>query len=350
MTPRSASRLALLAVLLPVPAAAQMTWTDQTTAAAMGYCLARHPYIPRDPANPYTAEGFEILMSPGVLGAVRRNYVFNRGPVSPADPDKGQGQDCTAACRQFGLNYGTTGGRPLGYRDPSGRVTPDGVGDMASLGVRDNDYYLGGTVIAGMWGRPLNYHESDVAQADFCCCQLDAREPPPPPARACVQFETPLLVGTRFGASVGQNPGDVIFSENGITVSLADFAYAGGGGTFNEAYVDSALVPGGATQSLRTNNIVLRFDFTGLPYTASGASFRYLDFGGTENLSANDDPVIAGDIDGMAGAATGGTTVTLTPGPSGNGFRSGEAVLSGGIKTLLVGGQEFWIDSVCAEP
>lgn len=346
---RSGAFAAFVLAILAGPAPAQQTWTEQTTAAAMGYCLARHPYIPRDPANPYTAEGFEILSSPGVLGAVRRNYVFQRGPVSVADPDKGQGQDCKQACMQFGLNYGANLGRPLYYRDPSGNTVPDGIGDMASLGYRDFDWYNNQSVIAGMWGRPLNYHEADVAQADFCCCELDFASQPQP-TRACVQFEQPLIVGTRFGPSQGQNPGDVIFTENGITVTLEKFQQVNGGIGFNEAYVDGVLIPGGATQSLRTNNIAIRFDFTGLGYQPNGASFSYLDFGGSEHLAANDDAPLAGGIDSMTGMITGGTTVAVTPGASGTSSTPGKVMLAGPMKSLSVGGQEFWIDAVCAEP
>ena len=351
MTPRirSGAFAACALATLAGPATAQQTWTEQTTAAAMGYCLARHPYIPRDPADPYTAEGFEILASPGVLGAVRRNYVFQRGPTSVQDPDKGKDQNCKAACLQFGLNYGTNGGRPLYYRDPAGNTVADGIGDIASLGYRDFDFYTNRKVIAGMWGRPLNYHESDVAQADLCCCQLDTSAPQPA-ARACVQFEQPLIVGTHFGPAQGQNPGDVIFTENGITVTLVNFAQVSGGTGFNDAYVDATLVPGGATQSLRTNNIALRFDFSGLPYRAQGASFRYLDFGGSEHLSANGDPAMAADIPAMNATTTGGATVTVTPGPSGTSSTPGTVTLTGPIKVLDVGGQEFWIDAVCAEP
>jgi hypothetical protein len=349
--PGGALAACVLSILcgLPGPAMAQQTWTEQTTAAAMGYCLARHPYIPRDPANPYTAEGFEILASPGVLGAVRRNYVFGRGPVGISDPDKGQDQTCKQACMQFGLNYGANLGRPLYYRDPAGNTVADGIGDIASLGYRDFDWYNNQNVIAGMWGRPLNYHESDVAQADLCCCQLDFANQPQP-TRACVEFEQPLIIGTRFGPAQGHNPGDVIFTENGITVTLEKFLQVNGGTGFNEAYVDGVLVPGGATQSLRTNNIAVRFDFTGLGYQANGASFYYLDFGGSEHLAANDDVPLADGIDAMSGMMTGGTTVSVSPGPSGTSSTPGMAALKGPIKSLSVGGQEFWIDRVCAEP
>ncbi len=341
---------AAILVLTSLPVQAQQTWTEQTTAAAMGYCLARHPYIPRDPANPYTAEGFEILSSPGVLGAVRRNYVFQRLGASITTPDAGQNQSCDQACGQFGMNYGSSAiGRPLMYRDPAGNVVADGIGDMASLGYKDFDFYNDADVIAGMWGRPLNYQESDVAQADLCCCQLDVSAPPPP-TRACVQFEQPLIVGTQFGAASGQNPGDVVFTENGITVTVDKFLQVNGNTAFNEAQVDNLLVPGAATQSLRLNNIAVRFDMTALGYVPQGATVYYVDYGGSEHLSINDDAPIADDLAAMSGATNGGATVTVTPGAGGPGNVSGAVKIAGAMKSLALGGQEFWIDAVCAEP
>jgi hypothetical protein len=341
---------AILLSWLQSPAIAQQTWTEQTTAAAMGYCLARHPYIARDPNDPYTADGFEILASPGVLGAVRRNYVFQRLGASITTPDAGQNQSCDQACGQFGMNYGSAAiGRPLMYRDPAGNLVADGIGDMASLGFKDFDFYNDDDVIAGMWGRPLNYHESDVAQADLCCCQLDTSAPAPP-TRACVQFEQPLIVGMQYGAATGQNPGDLVFTENGITVTVEKFQQVSGNTEFNEAMIDNLLVPGAATQSLRLNNIVVRFDMTALAYMPQGATVYYVDYGGSEHLSVNDDPPIADDLATMSGATNGGAVVTVTPGTGGPGNTSGELKIAGAMKSLALGGQEFWIDAVCAEP
>ncbi|MUG92086.1 hypothetical protein F7734_06290 [Scytonema sp. UIC 10036] len=44
--------------------------------------------------------------------------------------------------------------------------------DIASLAVQDKDFYLDKTVVAGIWARSSTYQEADVAQADFCCCQI----------------------------------------------------------------------------------------------------------------------------------------------------------------------------------
>lgn len=340
-----------LTVNVPNLGHAQQTWSEQTTAAAMGYCLARHPYIARSPKNPFTAEGFEILASPGVLGAVRRNYVFQRKGAAVGLPDSGQNQTCAQACSQFGLNYGSaTAGRPLMFRDKVGNVMADGIGDMASLAYRDFDYYNNDNVIAGMWGRPLNFHESDVAQADFCCCQLDTSQPPPPKDRVCVDFEQPLLAGTRFGSVNGNTISDQIFTQNGIAVTIEEFTQASGNRSFNEAIVDTTMVPGGTNQSLRLNNVSVRFDVTGLPFVPSLAEAKYLDFGGIENLSANGDVPLVDHLENLSGGSTGGNSIALTATANGKSYLSGTIHLQGKIKDLTLGGQEFWIDQVCFAP
>jgi hypothetical protein len=160
-------------------AAAQQSglgWSEQSAAAAMGYCLARHPYIPGD--DGWTAEGFETLKSPGILGAIRRNYVFERTPGSFPGNDEGNGQTCNQACGQWGRQL-NSGAVPLRYRNSNGDITNNGIGDMASTVIFDSDFYLQQPgVVVGMIARPLTYHEADVAQADFCCCQYDASAAP----------------------------------------------------------------------------------------------------------------------------------------------------------------------------
>jgi hypothetical protein len=160
---------------LTIPAQADSNWSEISTGAAAGYCLGRHPYIAPQPGGVYTAEGFEVVTSPGVAGAVRRNYVFNRRPVDfSTDTDQGGQQTCAQACSQWGLEYGSQTGKPLRFRaSPESPPVADGIGDMAATAHSDADFYIEKhRVIAGISGRPLNYQEGDVAQADFCCCQL----------------------------------------------------------------------------------------------------------------------------------------------------------------------------------
>ncbi len=161
---------------------------------------------------------------------------------------------------------------------------------------------------------------------------------------ACVTFEPPLVVGTQYGTPAGQHNGDVIFTSNGIVVSVHDFAFGGGGGTFNLARVEP-MPALNASQTLRINNINLGFDFSAIGFVPTRVQFEFLDQGGTENLSVNGSAVFAGDIS-AAPAMLGGATVSVSTTPA-TGGKKGVVTLTGAINAFMVGGQEFWIDNVC---
>lgn len=162
----------------------------------------------------------------------------------------------------------------------------------------------------------------------------------------CVDFEAPLTVGTQYGAPAGQHSGDLVFTTNGIPVSVYDFNFAGGGGTFNVARIDVAPVPFGSGQSMRTNNINLEFDFSNIGFAPNEVRFEFLDLGGTENISVNGSVIFAGDLSAVP-SPIGGVNVSVSTTPVAGG-KKGIVILTGAVQKLRVGGQEFWIDNVCA--
>lgn len=172
-----------------------------------------------------------------------------------------------------------------------------------------------------------------------CVCR------PPYNPSVCVDFDPPLVVGTEYGASAGNSSGDVVFTSNNIPVSVHDFVYTGGGGNFNKAYIDNAPLPFGSGQSIRTNNINLKFDFSHLAFTPSQVQFEFLDMGGFENLSVNGTPVYAGEFT-LAPSPMGGAVVSTFTTPV-TGGKKGVMILNGPINEVLIGGQELWIDNVC---
>ncbi|MUG99168.1 hypothetical protein F7734_45510 [Scytonema sp. UIC 10036] len=141
-------------------------WSDYTTATAEAYCLAKHPYR-TNYTGTFTPDGFEIATAPGLVGAVRRNFVYDRGSTTL---DRGNEQTCSQACGEFGKFYPTSKGKSLTQKVGE-RTFASGIGDIASLAVQDKDFYLDKTIIAGIWARSSTFQEEDVAQADFCCCQ-----------------------------------------------------------------------------------------------------------------------------------------------------------------------------------
>ena len=170
---------------------------------------------------------------------------------------------------------------------------------------------------------------------------------PAPGLVACVDFEPPLILGTQYGTPVGQNSGDVAFTTtNGVTVKVLDFHFTGGGGTFNLARIDGAPVPFGSGQSIRTNNINLEFDFSLIGFATSQVQFDFLDLGGFENISVNGSSIFPGEL-AAAPSPIGGVSISVTTVPV-TGGKKGTVTLTGVVKTLKIGGQEFWIDNVCA--
>jgi hypothetical protein len=143
-----------------------------TTAAATGYCLAKHPYASIYKGQ-YTADGFETVASPGVVGAVRRNYIANRESTLT---DEGNNNSCEQACVEFGKTYPGLPytGASLKQKIWNGKtysLIASGLGDLGSLVVKDHDFYLNKDVTAGMSSRGNSFVEGGVGQSDYCCCQ-----------------------------------------------------------------------------------------------------------------------------------------------------------------------------------
>jgi hypothetical protein len=165
----------------------------------------------------------------------------------------------------------------------------------------------------------------------------------------CVDFEPPLILGTQYGTPAGQHSGDMAFTTtNGITVKVFDFHFTSGGGAFDFAKIEKASVAFGSGQSISTNNINLEFDFSHLGFQVSHVKFEFLDKGGIENLSVNGSPspIFAGKLS-SAPATIGGVSVAVSTTPV-TGGNKGTVTLNGAVNTLRIGGQEFWIDNVCA--
>jgi len=162
-----------------------------------------------------------------------------------------------------------------------------------------------------------------------------------------VDFEPPLTLGTKYGQSSGNNPGDIIFTSSGVPVSVREFGNSINPTSFNEAFIDTAPVAFGASQSIRTNNINLEFDFSSIGFTPSLVELDFLDKGGYENLSVNGGQLYFGELS-QAPSSLGPITFGVSTTPV-SGGTVGKATFKGAVQTLRIGGQEFWIDNVCAK-
>ncbi len=198
------------------------------------------------------------------------------------------------------------------------------------------------------------------------CAPTPTPTPLPSPAQACVDFETPLAVGTQYGATASQAPGTLIFTTNGIPVSIYEFRHTTGAAkivkrhrrphvrrdvvgsaAFGLAKIVKPLAGFGQGQSMSTNNVNLEFDFSQLGFPTSQAQFEFLAMGGYQNIAVdgNPNPIFAGDL-ATAPNPIGGIGHAVITNPAAGGVQ-GTMTLTGKVKSLRVGGQEFWIDNVC---
>lgn len=165
---------------------------------------------------------------------------------------------------------------------------------------------------------------------------------------ACVEFNVPPL-GAVLGAPAGHVPGQGVFVENGIKVGVQRFGLLGGGSAFNRADIVPAPAGFGAGQVARVNNINLIFDFSGLSFVPTTVKFEWRDLGGHENLLANASGLYIGELT-AAPSPFGGFTVSHAWGFIPGGKQGSTSISGGAVKGIWVGGQEFFLDNVCAYP
>jgi hypothetical protein len=169
------------------------------------------------------------------------------------------------------------------------------------------------------------------------------------PAPVCVHFNVPAL-GAVYGAPVGNPPGTVVFVENTIPVSVDRFLLSTGVWTYNWMRIENApaVFTLAAGKTDHTNNTTTGFDFTGVGFPVKKVVFNWLNLGGYENLSVNGSPMFVGQLSAPP-AFIGGVGVATAWGFVAGG-KQGTTTLTGAITKILVGGQEEWLDNVCAYP
>ena len=175
---------------------------------------------------------------------------------------------------------------------------------------------------------------------------LLAATPQAQAASACVTFDPPMVNGTVYGTPVSQSPGTVVLFSNNVIGSVGNFT-TGAAPFFGFGRIESAPVPFAFGRSLRLNNISMRFHFFALPFVPTQVTFSFLDLGGTENLAVNGGAPFIGNISG-APASIGGLTVSTMSGVTPGGRRGSVTIKGQPLRDVTIGGQELWIDQVCA--
>jgi hypothetical protein len=165
----------------------------------------------------------------------------------------------------------------------------------------------------------------------------------------CFNFED-VPLNTQYGPASGASPGDVVFTGPGTQVSLQEIVYPNGALGFFNAEIQGSGTGWLDNQFILLGNNSLVFDFSGFPDGVSQVCFDYFDGGGSENFSVNGSPLaILNFFSEIGQLSIPGIEIDLTV--AGNTFlEQGRVCITGDIRSLLLGGQEFGLDNICYRP
>jgi hypothetical protein len=201
--------------------------------------------------------------------------------------------------------------------------------------------------IGPLFGDGLTVHEIQIVDLANLDCSISGTLESVDCSSACLAFEG-LDQGAIFGQAGGDSPGDLIFTEAGVKVSVHEFDTGGGSVLFGNALVENdpfQTNPPLDDNYLFTSNINLAFDFTFLSQPVFAVRFGFVEQGGVLNLQVNGGPLhIAGHFSELPQEVAPGVTATIHQSP---GADWGWVLLEGPIEMLLVGGQELSLDNFC---
>ncbi len=154
---------------------------------------------------------------------------------------------------------------------------------------------------------------------------------------ATMEFES-VPVGTKYGGDLGNVPGQVVLTENGIRMSVEQF-FVFGGTQFFQAEVTGPT----SDHELAIDNISVLFDLTALPFNVTSLTLQYNELGGEDNFAVN-----GGSILQLAPLTLLNGTI-VAPGVTAA-VDGGLIRLTGDVDRVRIGGQELSIDTVVAVP
>jgi hypothetical protein len=142
----------------------------------------------------------------------------------------------------------------------------------------------------------------------------------------------------------GGNPGDIIFTEDGINVSI-EFLMHNNNWEFGYAKIASPWSPAGSGNVLRLLDISVLYDLT--PFSPiQSVSFEFCKGGWPVENLAVDGLLFEGDLIEIPADYFPGVLVNIESGVFGY-YTFGKITLVGDVQHLLVGGPDIYIDNLC---
>ncbi|MFZ2898201.1 MAG: T9SS type A sorting domain-containing protein [Saprospiraceae bacterium] len=201
--------------------------------------------------------------------------------------------------------------------------------------------------IGPFFGDGLTSHQIEIVDLANPDCSITGTLESPDCSSDCLAFEG-LDQGAIYGQAGGDSPGDLIFTEAGVKVSVHEFDTGGGSVLFGNALVENdpfQTNPPINGNYLFTSNINLVFDFTFLSQPVFAVRFGFVEQGGVLNLQVNGgDLHVVDHFSELPQEVAPGVTATVHQSPGNN---WGWVLLEGPVEMLLVGGQELSLDNFC---
>ena len=176
--------------------------------------------------------------------------------------------------------------------------------------------------------------------ATWCLCLVA------PGFSATLDFET-VPVGTVYGDTplTPDTPGDVVLTQDGISMSVESFFFDPFQADFFEAEVVALQLDASPGQALSLDNIGVLFDFSALGFDVERVTLDVRDLGGTSNIAVNGSALhILDPLSDLPTDVAPGVTALMA---------DDRLTLVGETTALLslrIGGQELIIDNVRAVP
>lgn len=179
------------------------------------------------------------------------------------------------------------------------------------------------------------------------CCRTVMVAATPCPTDDCIGFE--YITGTAYGASQGNQPGDLIYTENNVPVRLLPFQSSDWLTVFGELRVETAPgmppFPAASGKFLVLRQIGLAFNFAQYPGPVDTVRVHFFNQGAV-NFAANGGPLLS--LPAITpGTHNLGSGVNMTVLFTGSSPQFGTLIFSGDIYSLRIGGALLRIDEVC---
>ncbi len=131
------------------------------------------------------------------------------------------------------------------------------------------------------------------------------------------------------------------FSDSGVTMQVGGFKFTNGE-TTKKGYlrVDSKNLSGGTGKDIQIGNATVNYKFK---KPIRKLTLQFGEYGGNVNLKINGKLKNVNALRSLDGTSIEGVKVKVK---MDNNDRTGQLILTGRIKNLAIGGQEFWLDDV----